>query len=245
MKNTPDRKTGLLPHEILLGRAMRLSAEPAIALVTITDDMVLDYCKGLADVVRSFSQQVEATTLPPIHDPGHNLRAGDCVVVKKHMRKTCLEPCWKGPFQVVLTTTKAGECAGVPNCIHASHTKKVACPLDNEEELLRVPTTTSQASEPERDERGTEVRSEPNEDSSVTPVRDLQEGDSEPISIEAAGEPSQRRAFPEADDFERQTEQLPDPEGDGVEVDEIKCDLTPLEAVAGQSREKPVEQEEV
>ncbi|KAJ1205919.1 hypothetical protein NDU88_001339 [Pleurodeles waltl] len=77
MRNTPDKKTGLSPHEILMGRAMRLPAVPANALVNITDDMVLDYCKGLADVVRSFSHQVEANTLPPISDPGHNLQTGD------------------------------------------------------------------------------------------------------------------------------------------------------------------------
>ncbi|KAJ1215625.1 hypothetical protein NDU88_003233 [Pleurodeles waltl] len=88
MRNTPDSKTGLSPHEILMGRAMGLPTVLANALVNITDDMVLDYCKGLADVVRSVSQQVEATTLPPIHDPGHNLRAGDWVVVRKHGRKT-------------------------------------------------------------------------------------------------------------------------------------------------------------
>ncbi|KAJ1187384.1 hypothetical protein NDU88_004160 [Pleurodeles waltl] len=58
-----DRKTKLSPLEILRGRAMRLPAVPANALVNMTDDMVLDYCKGVADVVRSFFQQVEATTL--------------------------------------------------------------------------------------------------------------------------------------------------------------------------------------
>ncbi|KAJ1090175.1 hypothetical protein NDU88_003310 [Pleurodeles waltl] len=59
-----------------MGRAMRLPAVPAIALVNITDDMVLDYCKGLADVVRSFSHQAEATTLPLIQGPGHALKTG-------------------------------------------------------------------------------------------------------------------------------------------------------------------------
>ncbi|KAJ1165593.1 hypothetical protein NDU88_006014 [Pleurodeles waltl] len=156
IRNTPDRNTGLSPHEILMGRAMRLPAVPANALVNITDDMVLDYIKGLADVVRSFSQQVEATTLPPIHDPGHNLRAGDWVVIRKHVRKTCLEPRWKGPHQGVLTTTTVVKCAGIPYSIHANHTKKVACPLDHEEALLRVPTTGKQVSGPEGEQRETD-----------------------------------------------------------------------------------------
>ncbi|KAJ1125339.1 hypothetical protein NDU88_003771 [Pleurodeles waltl] len=172
MRNTPDRKTGLSPHEILMGRAMRSPAMPANALVNIADDMVLDYCKSLADVVHSFSQHVEATALPPIHDPGHNLRAGDWVGIRKQVRKTCLYPHWKGPYQVVLTTTTAVKCAGIPNWIHTSHTKKVACPLDHEEALLRVPSTVRQISGPEREQRGTETGSDLVEDGSVTPVRD-------------------------------------------------------------------------
>ncbi|KAJ1175487.1 hypothetical protein NDU88_000775 [Pleurodeles waltl] len=103
---------------------MRLLAVPANALVNIMDDMVLDYCKGLVDVVRSFSHQVEATTLPPINDPGHNLKACDWVVIMKHVKKSCLKPRWKGPYQVILMTTTAVKCAGIPNWIHASHTKK-------------------------------------------------------------------------------------------------------------------------
>ncbi|KAJ1141031.1 hypothetical protein NDU88_007368 [Pleurodeles waltl] len=224
MRNTPGRNTGLSQHEILIGPGMRLPAVPANAPVNITDDMVLDYCKGLADVVRSFSQQVEATTLPPTYDPGHNLRAGDWIVFQKHTRKTCLKPRWKGPFQVVLTTTTAVKCAGVLNWIHASHRKKVVCPTDEETELLIVPTTTGPVLGLEGEQRGTGTGSEPVDDGSVGPVRDeggdLQEGDSELISIEAEEEPSQRRAFPEADDFERQTEQLSDPEGEGTEVDQ-------------------------
>ncbi|KAJ1162929.1 hypothetical protein NDU88_003393 [Pleurodeles waltl] len=156
MRNTPDRKTGLSPHEILMGRAMRLPAVPANMLLNITDDMVLDYCKGLADVVRSFSHQVEATTLPPIQGPGHALKAGDWVVIKKHVRKSCLEPRWKGPFQVILTTTTAVKCAGVPNWIHASHTKKVLCPTDEEVEALKLPVPDKTVASAETEQKRTE-----------------------------------------------------------------------------------------
>ncbi|KAJ1179030.1 hypothetical protein NDU88_004269 [Pleurodeles waltl] len=146
------------------------------------------------EVTGAPSPEGKTTTLPPIQDQGHTLRASDWVVVLKHVQKTCLEPRCKGPFQVVLTTITAVKCALVPNLIHASHTRKVACPLDDEEELLRVPAMTRQASELEGEERGTEAGSELIEDGSVTLVRDkgkdLQEGDSEPISIEAAGEPT-------------------------------------------------------
>ncbi|KAJ1124272.1 hypothetical protein NDU88_002733 [Pleurodeles waltl] len=222
-----------------MGRAKRLPAVPANALVNITDDMVLDYCKGLADVVCSFSQQVEATTLPPIHDPGHNLRAGNWVVVQKHVRKTCLEPRWRGHYQVVLTTTTAGKCAGFPTRIHASHTKKVAYPLDHEEALLRSPTTVKQVVvlEPEKEPREPETEQELVEDGSITPVRDeseeLQEGAEESISTDTAGEPSLAGVLPEADGAEKQTEQVPDQEGEGVETDQSQSDPTPPEPVAG------------
>ncbi|KAJ1164400.1 hypothetical protein NDU88_004840 [Pleurodeles waltl] len=216
MRNTPDRKTGLSPHEILMDRAMRLPAVPANALVNITDDMVLDYCKGLADVVRSFSHQVEATTLPPIQGPGHALKAGDWVVIKKHVRKSCLEPRWKGPFQVILTTTTAVKCAGVPNWIHASHTKRVTCPTEEEVEALKLPVTDKRVPGTETGQRepgGEQAEIEEgeifSEEETADPFEENggetsesdedPEGDKEPATGQEAGEPDQRRAFPEAD----------------------------------------------
>ncbi|KAJ1088676.1 hypothetical protein NDU88_001832 [Pleurodeles waltl] len=172
LRNTPDKKTGLSPHEILMGRAMRLPAVPANALVNTIDDMVLDYCKGLGDVVRSFCHQVDATTLQPSQDQTHNLRAVDWVVIRKHVRKICLEPQWKGPYPVVLIATTAMKCAGVSNWIHASHTWRVLCPLDNEEELLRVPAMSRPTPELERREGGSETESEQTEARTNTPVRD-------------------------------------------------------------------------
>ncbi|KAJ1110290.1 hypothetical protein NDU88_007643 [Pleurodeles waltl] len=222
MRNTPNKKKGLSPHEILMGRAMRLPAVPANDLVNITDDMVLDYCKGLADVVRSFSHQVEAATLPPINDPGHNLKAGNWVVIKKHVRKSCLEPRWKGPYQVILTTTTAVKCAGIPNWIHASHTKKVKCPTDEEVELLKVPTTEKEVSGLESNQRGTETEGEPVEDGLVTP----------------------KEVLPEEDKYGQELEPLTDPEGEGVEAEESQSVQTPPEQIAGPSREDTIESEE-
>ncbi|XP_069092639.1 homeobox protein unc-42-like [Pleurodeles waltl] len=137
---------------------MRLPAVPANALVNITDAMVLDYYKNLADVVRSFSHQVEAANVPPPQDQFHSLQAGDWVVIKKHMRKTCLEPRWKGPHQVVLVTTTAVKCVGILNWIHASYRRKVPYPLEEmKDELLRVPTTDVQAQEARKKTAKTET----------------------------------------------------------------------------------------
>ncbi|KAJ1207029.1 hypothetical protein NDU88_002422 [Pleurodeles waltl] len=197
------------------------------------DDMVLDYCKGLADVVRSFSHQVEATTLPPITDPGHNLKAGDWVVVKKHVRKSCLEPRWKGPYQVILTTTTAVKCAGIPNWIHASHTKKVLCPTDEELELLKITATEKEVSGPESNQRGTETEGEPVEDGLVTQTANkITKGDGEPISTEAPGEPTQREVLPETDGYRFESEPLTGPEGEGVEAEGNESVQTPPEPPA-------------
>ncbi|KAJ1164765.1 hypothetical protein NDU88_005199 [Pleurodeles waltl] len=123
--------------------------------------------------------------------------------------------------------------------IHASHTKKVACPVDHEEALLRVPTTVRQITAPEQEKKqgGTEAEPQLIEDGSITPVRDkggdLQEGAGEPISTDEAGEPSTEGPLPEADDSERQTAQVPDPEGEGVELDQSQSDPTPPEPDAG------------
>ncbi|KAJ1157648.1 hypothetical protein NDU88_010353 [Pleurodeles waltl] len=254
MRNTPERKTALSPHEILMGRAMRLPAVPANALLNITDDVVLDYCKGLADVVRSFSHQVEATTLPPIQGPGHALKAGDWVVIKKHVRKSCLEPRWEGPFQVILTTTTAVKCVGVPNWIHASHTKRVTCPTEEEVEALKSPVTDKRApgtetgqtepgGEPAEIEEG-EIFSEEEttdlfeEDQGEASGSDEgPEGDKEPETGEGAGEPDQRRAFPEADDTGKEKENLINLLGGEDKTGQSEIVQTLSEPIAGPSGE--------
>ncbi|KAJ1176862.1 hypothetical protein NDU88_002129 [Pleurodeles waltl] len=228
-----------------MGRAMRLPAVPANALVNITDDMVVDY---LADVVRSFSHQVEATTLPPIQGPGHALKAGDWVVIKKHVRKSCLEPRWKGPFQVILTTTTAVKCAGVPNWIHASHTKRVTCPTEEEIEALKLPTADRKVPDSETEQREPESEQEEieteeifAEEDEVDPFGDNREeasgGDKDPISGEEAGEPNKRRAFPEADDTGKEGEYLTDLLGEGDKTEQREIVPILPEMVAGPSGE--------
>ena len=67
---------------------MRLPAVPASALISITDDLILNYCKALAYVIRSVSHQVEEATLQSFLELCHDLSPGDYMLVKKHVVKT-------------------------------------------------------------------------------------------------------------------------------------------------------------
>ena len=58
---------------------------------------------------------------PPIP---HQFQPGDWVLVKRHRQGT-LEPRWKGPFQVILTTPTAIKVDGIATWIHFAHAKAV------------------------------------------------------------------------------------------------------------------------
>uniref|UniRef100_A0A7M4ER40 Murine leukemia virus integrase C-terminal domain-containing protein n=1 Tax=Crocodylus porosus TaxID=8502 RepID=A0A7M4ER40_CROPO len=46
------------------------------------------------------------------------------------LKKDCLQPQWKGPFQALLTTPTAVKVAEVSAWVHTSHCKKVTAPMD-------------------------------------------------------------------------------------------------------------------
>ncbi|KAJ1215120.1 hypothetical protein NDU88_002730, partial [Pleurodeles waltl] len=120
------------------------------------------------------------------------------------------------------------------------HTQKVPNPTEQEEELLRVPTTSRQTLGLEK--RGTEVETVSEHPSTdfPTPVRDkvedTQENENEPTSTGRVGKPDQSRDFPEADGLQRQTEEMTDHSREGVETDQSQKDLTPPEPVVGTSK---------
>ena len=61
----------------------------------------------------------------------HPFKIGDTVLVRRHQTKT-LEPRWKGPYTVLLTTPTALKVDGIAAWIHASHVK--AAPGHDHEE---------------------------------------------------------------------------------------------------------------
>nr|XP_048710765.1 uncharacterized protein LOC125638727 [Caretta caretta] len=69
------------------------------------------------------SQVRAAWPTEPISAACHTLEPGDWVYLRHHLRKHALEPQWKGPYQVLLTTQTAVKLSGIAAWIHASQCK--------------------------------------------------------------------------------------------------------------------------
>ncbi|XP_077854288.1 uncharacterized protein LOC144340185 [Macaca mulatta] len=70
----------------------------------------------------------------------HPYQPGDWVLVKRHRQET-LEPRWKGPLQVLLTTPTALKVEGIASWIHYTHVK----PVDPTSDLLGPITAAAEA----------------------------------------------------------------------------------------------------
>nr|XP_011750981.1 uncharacterized protein LOC105488512 [Macaca nemestrina] len=77
-------------------------------------------------------------TGPPLTP--HPYQPGDWVLVKRHRQET-LEPRWKGPLQVLLTTPTALKVEGIASWIHYTHVK----PVDPNSDLLGPITAAAEA----------------------------------------------------------------------------------------------------
>ena len=127
MRSTVNRKTGLSPHEILMGRPMQLPVTAPTNMnkldITMMDENLLTFCKQLCRIARTIHTRVKEALPEPVEKPYHAFQPGDYVLIKHFTRKTALEPRWKGPFQVLLTTPTAVKCEGKTAWIHATHCK--------------------------------------------------------------------------------------------------------------------------
>lgn len=73
---------------------------------------------------------VSLPTLPNLAGVAHhNLKPGDVIVVKDLRRKSWKDPWWKGPYQVLLTTSSVVKVAERDKWIQASHCRKRPKPV--------------------------------------------------------------------------------------------------------------------
>ncbi|XP_047695901.1 uncharacterized protein LOC125155113 isoform X2 [Prionailurus viverrinus] len=106
VRNSPD-KLGLTPYEITFGK-------PTPIIPNLKSNLIqLDQDNSLLSSLRALQWVHEAVwpKLRELYETGppptpHQYRPGDWVLVKRH-RQENLEPRWKGPYQIILTTPTA------------------------------------------------------------------------------------------------------------------------------------------
>lgn len=134
VRNTPY-KLGFTPYEIMYGRP------PPIIPKLGTDLIQSDHDNSFLFSLQAL-QRVHKRIWPRLRDlyatgpPSvpHQFHPGDWVLVKRHQAET-LEPRWKGPFQVILTTPTAIKVDSIATWIHHTHAK----PVDPLSDLIRKP----------------------------------------------------------------------------------------------------------
>ena len=123
VRNTPAYH-GLTPFEILYG-----SPPPASSFCDFDPTMFphppslqahLQALRAVREYIwKPLAEAYKDKDIPPCPHP---FKEGDQVYVRRHQAKT-LEPRWKGPFTVLLTTPTALKVDGIAAWVHASHVK--------------------------------------------------------------------------------------------------------------------------
>ena len=81
MRSTVNRKTGLSPHGILMGRPMRLPVTAPTNMnkldITMMDENLLTLCKQLSRIARTKHTRVKEALPEPVEKPYHAFQPGD------------------------------------------------------------------------------------------------------------------------------------------------------------------------
>lgn len=121
-RNTPGR-FGLTPYEILYGGPPPILESGE----TLSPDdnflpVLFTHLKALEVVRTQIWHQIKEVYKPGTVTIPHPFQVGDQVLVRRH-RPSSLEPRWKGPYLVLLTTPTAVKVDGIAAWVHASHLK--------------------------------------------------------------------------------------------------------------------------
>ncbi|KAJ1114361.1 hypothetical protein NDU88_002599 [Pleurodeles waltl] len=123
-------RLGLSPYEVIFGRPANVWGVPRPKKYSdLPYPMLIDYLHDLTTKLRVLHQQVQSALPEASTDPGHSIRPGDWVCTKNFQRQRNLEPRWREPRLVLLTTRTAVKVEGKKNWVHAVHCKKVPLPL--------------------------------------------------------------------------------------------------------------------
>lgn len=93
-----------------------------------THATVTSYCKSLMSYAQAYHQQVKEAFLDSNlkNAIGQSLEPAVCIFWIWDQKKTALEPHWKGPYEVLLTTDTAAELEGSEPWRYISHLKRSA-----------------------------------------------------------------------------------------------------------------------
>lgn len=120
----PRASEKLSPFEILYGR-------PYTVQQGITEqageEILTDYVIQLSKQLNRIAKHVSSTRSRGLDGPVHNIQPGDYVYVKS-LTGEALEPQWKGPFQVLLTSFTAIKIREQNSWIHHTRIKKACRP---------------------------------------------------------------------------------------------------------------------
>lgn len=127
-RNTPGPH-GLTPYEIMFGSPPPL-VPPVTSPESLSNPISLQaHLQALRQLQKDVWQPLAAAYLEQQTraSPPHNYQVGDYVWVRRHQVRT-LEPRWKGPYVVLLTTPTAVKVDRIAAWVHVSHLKSAQAP---------------------------------------------------------------------------------------------------------------------
>lgn len=143
VRNSPGR-FGLTPYEILHGGPPPLTESCGIldpSTYSPSSSALFTHLKALEVIKTQIWSRIKEAYAPGTITVPHGFQVGDSVLVRRHRAGT-LEPRWKGPYLVLLTTPSAVKVDGIAAWVHASHVKKTSSQgKNNHEENWTVATS--------------------------------------------------------------------------------------------------------